>query len=53
MQWLTDVLFNAPVADQYPVFVVKTQTSSACSAGNKATGNILVSPICAFPEADR
>jgi ABC-type transport system involved in cytochrome c biogenesis permease subunit len=22
MQWLTDVLFNAPVADQYPVFVV-------------------------------
>ena len=22
----------------------KTQTSSACSAGNKATGNILVSP---------
>ena len=20
MQWLTDVLFNAPVADQYPVF---------------------------------
>ena len=21
MQWLTDVLFNAPVADQYPVFV--------------------------------
>ena len=23
MQWLTDVLFNAPVADQYPVFVVQ------------------------------
>src|SRR5215470_17326443 len=23
MQWLTDVLFNAPVADQYPVFVVE------------------------------
>jgi ABC-type transport system involved in cytochrome c biogenesis permease subunit len=22
-QWLTDVLFNAPVADQYPVFVVQ------------------------------
>jgi ABC-type transport system involved in cytochrome c biogenesis permease subunit len=22
MQWLTDVLFNAPVADQYPAFVV-------------------------------
>ncbi len=23
MQWLTDVLFNAPVVDQYPVFVVQ------------------------------
>src|SRR5438552_5627268 len=23
MQWLTDVLFNAPVADQYPVFIVQ------------------------------
>ncbi len=23
MQWLTDVSFNAPVADQYPVFVVQ------------------------------
>ena len=23
MQWLTDVLFNASVADQYPVFVVQ------------------------------
>ncbi len=23
MQWLTDVLFKAPVADQYPVFVVQ------------------------------
>ena len=23
MQWLTDVLFNAPVADQYPIFVVQ------------------------------
>ena len=23
MQWLTDVLFNAPVADQYPVFVMQ------------------------------
>ncbi|MGA7274150.1 MAG: cytochrome c biogenesis protein CcsA [Candidatus Udaeobacter sp.] len=23
MQWLTDVLFNAPVADQYPVFAVQ------------------------------
>jgi ABC-type transport system involved in cytochrome c biogenesis permease subunit len=23
MQWLTDVLFNAPLADQYPVFVVQ------------------------------
>ena len=23
MQWLTDVLFNAPVADRYPVFVVQ------------------------------
>jgi ABC-type transport system involved in cytochrome c biogenesis permease subunit len=23
MHWLTDVLFNAPVADQYPVFVVE------------------------------
>ena len=23
MQWLTDVLFNAPVADEYPVFVVQ------------------------------
>ena len=23
MQWLTDVLFNAPVSDQYPVFVVQ------------------------------
>jgi ABC-type transport system involved in cytochrome c biogenesis permease subunit len=23
MQWLTDVMFNAPVADQYPVFVVQ------------------------------
>jgi ABC-type transport system involved in cytochrome c biogenesis permease subunit len=23
MQWFTDVLFNAPVADQYPVFVVQ------------------------------
>jgi len=23
MQWLADVLFNAPVADQYPVFVVQ------------------------------
>ena len=23
MQWLTDVLFNAPAADQYPVFVVQ------------------------------
>src|SRR5215470_19650879 len=23
VQWLTDVLFNAPVADQYPVFVVQ------------------------------
>jgi len=23
MQWLTDALFNAPVADQYPVFVVQ------------------------------
>jgi hypothetical protein len=23
MQWLTDVLFNAAVADQYPVFVVQ------------------------------
>src|SRR6516225_1296667 len=23
MQWLTDTLFNAPVADQYPVFVVE------------------------------
>jgi ABC-type transport system involved in cytochrome c biogenesis permease subunit len=23
MQWLTDLLFNAPVADQYPVFVVQ------------------------------
>ncbi len=23
MQWLTDVLFNATVADQYPVFVVQ------------------------------
>jgi ABC-type transport system involved in cytochrome c biogenesis permease subunit len=23
MQWLTDVLFNSPVADQYPVFVVQ------------------------------
>src|SRR5206468_181040 len=23
MQWLTDVLFNAPVADQYPVFVAQ------------------------------
>ena len=23
MQWLTDVLFNAPIADQYPVFVVQ------------------------------
>jgi hypothetical protein len=23
IQWLTDVLFNAPVADQYPVFLVQ------------------------------
>ncbi|HEY4271909.1 MAG TPA: cytochrome c biogenesis protein CcsA [Candidatus Udaeobacter sp.] len=23
MQWLTDVVFNAPLADQYPVFVVQ------------------------------
>src|SRR5262249_53163659 len=23
MQWLTDALFNAPVADQYPVFIVQ------------------------------
>jgi ABC-type transport system involved in cytochrome c biogenesis permease subunit len=23
MQWLTDLMFNAPVADQYPVFVVQ------------------------------
>ena len=23
MQWLTDILFNAPVADQYPVFLVQ------------------------------
>ena len=23
MQWLPDVLFNAPVADQYPVFLVQ------------------------------
>ena len=23
MQWLTEVLFNAPVADQYPVFIVQ------------------------------
>src|SRR4029453_894655 len=23
MQWLADVVFNAPVADQYPVFVVQ------------------------------
>jgi hypothetical protein len=23
MQWLTDVLFNAPFADQYPVFIVQ------------------------------
>jgi ABC-type transport system involved in cytochrome c biogenesis permease subunit len=23
MQWLTDVLFNAPVADEYPVFVIQ------------------------------
>jgi ABC-type transport system involved in cytochrome c biogenesis permease subunit len=23
MQWLTDVLFNAPLADQYPVFIVQ------------------------------
>jgi len=23
MQWLTDVLFNAPIADEYPVFVVQ------------------------------
>jgi ABC-type transport system involved in cytochrome c biogenesis permease subunit len=23
MQWLTDVLFNSPVADQYPIFVVQ------------------------------
>src|SRR6266496_4167520 len=23
MQWFTDVLFNAPVADQYPVFIVQ------------------------------
>src|SRR5207237_8115005 len=23
MQWLSDVLFNAPVADQYPIFVVQ------------------------------
>ena len=23
MQWLTDVLFNAPAADQYPVFVIQ------------------------------
>src|SRR4029453_3668577 len=23
MRWLTDVLFNAPIADQYPVFVVQ------------------------------
>jgi len=23
MQWLADVLFNAPIADQYPVFVVQ------------------------------
>src|SRR5690348_2777406 len=23
MQWLTDTLFNAPVADQYPLFVVQ------------------------------
>ena len=23
MQWLTDVIFNAPVADQYPVFLVQ------------------------------
>ena len=23
MQWLTDTLFNAPVADQYPVFVIQ------------------------------
>src|SRR5438445_2244298 len=23
MRWLTDVLFNAPVADQYPVFIVQ------------------------------
>src|SRR5437867_7297216 len=23
IQWLTDLLFNAPVADQYPVFVVQ------------------------------
>src|SRR4029434_1088006 len=23
MQWLSEVLFNAPVADQYPVFVVQ------------------------------
>jgi ABC-type transport system involved in cytochrome c biogenesis permease subunit len=23
IQWLTDVLFNAPVADQYPVFIVQ------------------------------
>jgi ABC-type transport system involved in cytochrome c biogenesis permease subunit len=23
MQWLTDVLFNAPAADQYPVFIVQ------------------------------
>src|SRR2546430_6735196 len=24
MQWLTDVLFNAPVADRYPLFIVQT-----------------------------
>src|SRR5438552_13380008 len=23
MQWLTDVLFNAPVADRYPLFIVQ------------------------------
>ena len=23
MQWLTDILFNAPVADQYPVFLIQ------------------------------
>jgi len=40
MRWLTDVLFNAPVAVIPGVYRAKRRGPSACSAGNKATGSI-------------